>query len=297
MSSPSKYGEDAESASSTGSHAPTSGSAATASSRSSTPTWVCIAQTSCCRPTSAYSAIIRSYRRFGYGWPSQVQRGRHRAGRDDGEPGVRRPRPAPPAAASPAAPAARPACRRRRWRPRPGTAAAPARSPGRSAAATATTRSASSAGSPPARVDQVELLLDADRDAGALTGARPSTTSMPGQAGQHRSPGSRSFERRTPRPDDHRVRRRDRRVDQHRPVRRQADRRDPAVLHAGVGDRLVHRHERRLADVQPPAGDAVDVGPGGGEHDAGQLALLARPACRRSPRSWPTPPAAPRTAR
>src|SRR5829696_2961458 len=63
VSEPSKNGEPADGASSTGSQAPTSGSAATASSRSATPTWVCIAQTCCSRPTSAYSATIRSYRR------------------------------------------------------------------------------------------------------------------------------------------------------------------------------------------------------------------------------------------
>ena len=56
---------------------------------------------------------------------------------------------------------------------------------------------------------------------------------------------------------------------------RQADRRDAAVLHAGRGQRVVHRRERRLAGSQPPPDDAVHVRPGDGGHQARRVTGLA----------------------
>src|SRR5205814_3216361 len=55
----------------------------------------------------------------------------------------------------------------------------------------------------------------------------------------------------------------------------QADRRDPAVLHAGGGGDRVNRREGCLPRVQVPAHQPVDVGPGGRGHHAGRVAGLA----------------------
>src|SRR4051794_35013727 len=71
--------------------------------------------------------------------------------------------------------------------------------------------------------------------------------------------------------DHHGRRGRDGRVDQDRPVLGEADRGDAAVLHAGHRNRVVHRGERGLARVEALADQAVDVGPGAREHQAGRV--------------------------
>ena len=93
------------------------------------------------------------------------------------------------------------------------------------------------------------------------------------RAGQcrHQRPGQRQLRAAQPAADDHRRRVRHRGVDQQRPVVGQAERGDPAVLHARQRHGVVHRRERRLARVQPPPHQAVDVGTRGGEHQAGRV--------------------------
>jgi hypothetical protein len=73
----------------------------------------------------------------------------------------------------------------------------------------------------------------------------------------------------------HPRRRGDAGVDEHAPVARQADRRDPAVLHAGRGDRVVDGCERRLADVELAARHPVHVRPGRRQDHARGIARLA----------------------
>src|SRR3954454_1255565 len=82
--------------------------------------------------------------------------------------------------------------------------------------------------------------------------------------------GRRQRDLRPPQPaaDDHDVPLQHRRVDEDGPGRRQPDRRDAAVLHAGERHGVGHRGERRLAGLQPPAHDPVDVGPRGRQHHA-----------------------------
>ena len=62
-------------------------------------------------------------------------------------------------------------------------------------------------------------------------------------------------------------------VDQHGPITRQADRRDPAVLHARQFNRTLHQEKRRLANIQSPPHHPVDVRTSGRQHDAGCEAL------------------------
>ena len=66
-------------------------------------------------------------------------------------------------------------------------------------------------------------------------------------------------------------------IDQDRPVRRQPDRGDSAILHAGQRNRGVHRSERNLAGVKMFAHDAVDVGAGGRQHDARRVPYSVGP--------------------
>ena len=55
-------------------------------------------------------------------------------------------------------------------------------------------------------------------------------------------------------------------IDTDGPVGRQADGRDPAVLHAGEGNSIIHGCEGNLAHIEPPPGDPIDVGTGGRQH-------------------------------
>ena len=106
---------------------------------------------------------------------------------------------------------------------------------------------------------------------------RPSTTWAPGRSARA-APGSAELAAPHARAD-HDVRRgRDGRVDEDGPVLGQADGRDPAVLHAGPLDGQVHGEERRLADVEQPPDQPVDVGAGRGQDDARRDPLVAASA-------------------
>ena len=74
-------------------------------------------------------------------------------------------------------------------------------------------------------------------------------------------PGSRIFERRTPEPIMTAGQPVTRPVDEDRPVRRQADRRDAAVLHTGQLHGPLHRQERCLADIEIAAYGPVHICP------------------------------------
>ncbi|EGX57006.1 4-hydroxybenzoate 3-monooxygenase [Streptomyces zinciresistens K42] len=69
-------------------------------------------------------------------------------------------------------------------------------------------------------------------------------------------------------------------VDQHGPAVRQPDRRDAAVLHAGLAGGRLHRREGRLAGSQVAADRAVHVEPGGGQHHAGRQGRPGAPPAR-----------------
>ena len=84
-------------------------------------------------------------------------------------------------------------------------------------------------------------------------------TSAPGRSASA-APGSTSFAPRMPAPITTCGSADDARVDVERPVGRDADRGDAAVLHPGQGDRVIHRGEARLAGVEQRAHDAVHVG-------------------------------------
>ena len=77
------------------------------------------------------------------------------------------------------------------------------------------------------------------------------------------------------RADEHRGPLRHSAVDEEPPVLGQADRGDPAVLHATHLHGPLHRQERGLAHVNALLDDVVDIGEVGGTHDAGRDALLA----------------------
>ena len=61
----------------------------------------------------------------------------------------------------------------------------------------------------------------------------------------------------------------DRAIDKQRPLDRQSDRSDAAILHARRRHRDVHRSERDFPDVEEPANQSVHVRPCRGEHHAG----------------------------
>ena len=87
------------------------------------------------------------------------------------------------------------------------------------------------------------------------------------------------------------------RVHQDRPLLRQPDRGDAAVLHAGQLDRVGHRREARLADVQRPGGPHRSRRPGWWRARCRPRSGPRPRACRPPPRSWPTRRAPPRTRR
>ena len=67
------------------------------------------------------------------------------------------------------------------------------------------------------------------------------------------TPGNRILGAAHPGTDEDHVGLRHPTVDQHGPLDRQADRRYPAVLHAGQADGTLHGQERRLADIDDSA--------------------------------------------
>ncbi len=115
--------------------------------------------------------------------------------------------------------------------------------------------------------------------ASGRAGQRPSaaSTTAPGRLAST-APGSVSLDRRTPLPMTTRPVAATAASTNTGQSRGQPDRRDPAVLHAGQLDRLVHRGERSLAYVQLALDQPVHVRAGGGEHHARRHPGLPVPA-------------------
>ena len=68
------------------------------------------------------------------------------------------------------------------------------------------------------------------------------------------------------------------RIDEDRPISRQPERRDTAVLHPGLRDRVVHRGERRLAGVEQTTYDSIHVSPRCSQHHASSHPYHVSPA-------------------